>query len=162
MSIYERTFKLSASALSGEPSFPVGIIGGAVVFSMEQVILDLDIAASQQNLLKEIGENQFEESLELIREKGIGGLFIDTDHTAKNFREYLTMPKVLKSIKNTNVTEALRNDPVQLAHQKCLAILESVKPYEVDEDSQKLLIKWLKLQPKNLLLLRGRWNKSGR
>jgi trimethylamine---corrinoid protein Co-methyltransferase len=155
MSIYERTFKLSASAFSGEPSFPVGIIGGAVVFSMEQAILDLDIAANQQNLLKEIGENQFEESLELIREKGIGGLFIDTTHTAKNFREYLTIPKVLKSFKNTNVSEALRHDPVQLAHQKCLDILESVKPFEINEDKSKAIDKVVEAAAKELASIKG-------
>jgi trimethylamine---corrinoid protein Co-methyltransferase len=155
MSIYERTFKLSASAFSGEPSFPVGIIGGAVVFSMEQVILDLDIAASQQNLLKEIGKDQFDKSLELIREKGIGGLFIDTAHTAKNFREFLTIPSVLKSIKDTNVQAALRNDPVQLAHQKCMDILESVKPYEIGEDKSRAIDKVVAAAAKELASIKG-------
>ena len=85
LSIYERTFKAFCSSLAGEPSFPVGIIGGAVVFSPEQVLLDLDIAATQAQLLRGIGGEHFGESLDLIREKGIGGLFLDTEHTARPF-----------------------------------------------------------------------------
>ena len=155
LSIFERTFKAFASALAGEPSFPVGIIGGAVVFSMEQVILDLDIAAYQYNYIKGIGGNHFTESLELVREKGISGLFINTDHTAKNFRNYLTFTNAIKSIKNTNVDDALKNDPVEFAHKKCLDILSSTKSYQIDEERAKAIDKIVEEASKELSLIKG-------
>lgn len=155
LSIFERTFKAFASALAGEPSFPVGIIGGAVVFSMEQVILDLDIAAYQYNYIKGIGGNHFAESLELIREKGISGLFINTDHTAKNFRDFLTFPKAISSIKSTSVSEALNKDPVELAHKKCLDILSSTKSYQIDEERVKAIDKVVEEASKELSLIKG-------
>jgi trimethylamine--corrinoid protein Co-methyltransferase len=115
LSIFERTFKMSTAFLAGEPSFPVGLIGGAVVFSMEQVILDLDIATFQHNYTRGIGGEHFDGVLDLIKEKGIGGIFIDTDHTVKNFRDNLTMTKYIKNLKSTDVRDAAKNEPVELA-----------------------------------------------
>jgi len=63
---------------------------------MEQVILDLDIADNQQNLLKEIGENQFEESLDLIREKGIGGFLLTRPILQKISGNILPYPSIKK------------------------------------------------------------------
>lgn len=155
LSIYERTSKAMASSLAGEPSFPVGIIGGAVVFSMEQAILDLDIAQFQQNYMRGIGGEHFLESLELIREKGIGGLFIDTEHTASNFRKCLTFTMAIKNIKSTSVSDALKSDPVELAHQKCLEILKGVKPYQVEEDKVKAIDEIVAAASKELSSIRG-------
>ena len=155
LSIYERTFKATVSSLAGEPSFPVGIIGGAVVFSMEQVILDLDIAVYQKNLVKGIDADHFSQSLELIRQKGTGGLFINTEHTAKNFKDCLTFTRAIKNIKNTNVAEALKSDPVELAHSKCLEILQTVKPYHIEEDKARAIDNVVKAAAKELSSISG-------
>ena len=106
LSIFERTFKISCSSLAGEPLFPVGIIGGAVVFAPEQVLLDLDIAAYQYQFMQGIGGDHFGDGAALIREKGIGGSFITTDHTAANFRKCLLIPKIFSLLKSTNVESA--------------------------------------------------------
>ncbi|MCL5072435.1 MAG: trimethylamine methyltransferase family protein, partial [Actinobacteria bacterium] len=155
LSIFERTFKAMASALIGEPSFAAGLIGGGVVFSMEQAIIDLDIAACQSRYARGIGGDEFSDSLELIRDKGIGGLFIDTDHTARNFRNYLTMTRVIKNLKSTSVEEAAKNDPVDLAHAECLNILESTPPYSIEEDKAKEIDKLVKSAEKELASLKG-------
>ena len=155
LSIYERTFKTMNSALAGEPSFQVGLIGGAVVFSIEQVLLDLDIAAYQNQYMKGIGGDHFTDSLELIREGGIGGLFIDSKHTANNFRESLTMTRTLNRVKSTSVTEALKNDPVDLAHKRCLEILEDSEPYNIDEDKAKEIDKIVEASEKELSSVTG-------
>ncbi|MFC2145020.1 trimethylamine methyltransferase family protein [Actinomycetota bacterium] len=155
LSIYERTFKTMNSALAGEPSFQIGLIGGAVVFSIEQVILDLDIATYQNQYMKGIGGDHFTDSLELIRERGIGGLFIDSKHTANNFRECLAMTRTLNRIKSTSVTEALKNDPVELAHKRCLEILEDVEPYSIDENKAKEIDKIVEASEKELSSVTG-------
>lgn len=155
LSIFERTFKAMASALIGEPSFAAGLIGGGVVFSMEQAIIDLDIAACQNRYVRGIGGDEFKESLELIRDKGIGGLFIDTDHTARNFRNYLTMTRVMKNLKSTSVEEAAKNDPVNLAHEKCLDILKSTPLYSIGEDKAKEIDKLVEAAQKELTSLKG-------
>jgi trimethylamine---corrinoid protein Co-methyltransferase len=158
LSIFERTFKAMASALIGEPAFAAGLIGGGVVFSMEQAIIDLDIAGCQNRYVMGIGGDEFYDALELIREKGIGGLFIDTDHTVKNFRNYLNMTKVLKNLKSTSVEEAVKNDPVYLAHERCLDVLESTPLYFIGEDKAKEIDKLVDAAEKELASLRGALN----
>ena len=134
LSIYERTLKSVAAALAGEPSFDVGILGGGVVFSPEQMIIDLDIARAHHGLCRGIGGNRFEESLALIRERGIGGLFVDTDHTVAHFREELWIPDVLIRFKGSEAEHALRYDPVDEARERWHAILSRTEPYEIDSD----------------------------
>jgi len=139
LSIFERTFKAFCSALAGEPSFPVGIIGGAVVFSQEQVLLDLDIARTQAHYMGGIGGEHFAESLALIRERGIGGLFLDTEHTAAHFRECLMMPAVLARLKSTDVAAAAASGPVEAAHRRCREILAAAPPYCIEEDKARAI-----------------------
>jgi trimethylamine:corrinoid methyltransferase-like protein len=135
LSIYERTFKAFSAALAGEPAFPAGIIGGAVVFSPEQVLLDLDIAASQAQLLRGIGGEHFAESPALIRARGIGGLHVDSEHTARHYRECLQLPSVLPRLKSTGPGGALSGDPVELAHDRYREILEA-NPLRDPEDDK--------------------------
>jgi trimethylamine--corrinoid protein Co-methyltransferase len=141
LSIYERMLKSLPSSLSGEPMFNAGILGGGVVFSPEQLMMDIDIAYSQYFLCKGIGGKNFDDSVDLIREKGIGGLFIDTDHTAKHFREYLWIPQVFERLKSTDVENALENDPVEIAHQKWKDILEKTELFTIDRDRMKAIEK---------------------
>ena len=155
LSVYERTFKETVSTLAGEPSFPVGIIGGAVVFAMEQVILDLDIAANQEQIIKGIGGKHFEESLELIREKGIGGLFIDTAHTAKNFRDNLTFRHSLVNLKNTDVRESRAIDPVETAHKRCVDLISNAAPYQIEDDKSRAIDAVVKAAAKELSSITG-------
>lgn len=155
LSIYERTLKSLCSALAGEPAFPVGLIGGGVVFSMEQVLLDIDIAYTQNQYMNGIGGEHFKESLDLIQERGISGLFIDHEHTAENFRDCLNIPRIFRRIKNTDVTQALKLDPVELAHKKCLDILDSAKQYQIDSDKAKAIDKVLEDAAKELANITG-------
>jgi trimethylamine---corrinoid protein Co-methyltransferase len=139
LSIFERTFKATATNLAGEPVFPVGIIGGAVVFSIEQVIIDLDIAAYARQLCQGIGGTQLAQSLALIREKGIGGLYLDTEHTALNFRESLVMPSVMTRLKSTDVSNARAHDPVDAAHARCSDILSRTPMFTVDDARRRAI-----------------------
>jgi trimethylamine:corrinoid methyltransferase-like protein len=139
LSIFERTFKATATNLAGEPTFPVGIMGGAVVFSIEQAILDLDIALYQRQLCQGIGGAHFEESLQLIRERGIGGLYLDTDHTAMHFRECLAMPRVMTRLKSTDVPNAQAHDPVEAAYARCRDILARTPLYTIDDTRRRAI-----------------------
>jgi len=139
LSIFERTFKATATNLAGEPVFPVGIIGGAVVFSIEQVIIDLDIAAYARQLCQGIGGADLAESLHLIREKGIGGLYLDTEHTAMHFRESLVMPSVMTRLKSTDVANAATHDPVDAAHARCNDILARTPMFTIDDTRRRAI-----------------------
>jgi trimethylamine:corrinoid methyltransferase-like protein len=139
LSIYERMLKSVPAALSGEPLFNVGILGAGVVFSPEQLLIDLDIAFSQHALCRGIGGDHFAGSLDLIRDKGIGGLFIDTEHTAANFRECLWIPRIFERLKNTDVREALGRDPVEIAHARWKEILAKTRMHCIDDAKRRAI-----------------------
>lgn len=139
LSIFERTAKAFSTALAGEPSFNIGILGGGVVFSPEQVMIDLDIAYSHHHFCRGIGGEHFRSSLDLIRERGIGGLFIDTEHTAHNYRECLWIPGIFERLKSTDVQNALAHDPVEIAHGKWRDILEKTEPYSIDAEKRRAI-----------------------
>jgi trimethylamine--corrinoid protein Co-methyltransferase len=139
LSIFERTYKIAHSGLSGEPAFPVGILGGGVVFSPEQVMLDLDIANAHYRFVRGIGGDEFDEALELIREKGIGGLFVDTDHTVESFRETLWLPAVFERLKDTDIGKARSKDPVERAHEKWRQIVSDTDEYQIDPDRKRAI-----------------------
>jgi len=141
LSIYERTLKSLTAALAGEPMFNVGILGGGVVFSPEQLIIDLDIARAYHTLCRGIGGNHFEESIDLTRERGIGGLFIDTDHTAAHFRECLWIPAILTRFKGADAEHALRYDPVDAAYERWRDILARTERYEIDGTRRRAIDK---------------------
>jgi trimethylamine--corrinoid protein Co-methyltransferase len=133
LSIFERTLKASCTSLAGEPQFPVGILNGGVVFSPEQVLIDLDIARSQRAFMNGVGGGHFAAAVALIREKGIGGLFVDTEHTAAHYRECLWIPNLFERLKSSDVANALRHDPVETAHERWREIVEKTEMYEIDD-----------------------------
>jgi trimethylamine:corrinoid methyltransferase-like protein len=155
LSLYERACKVFSAALAGEPSFPVGIIGGAVVFSAEQVLLDLDIAAAAVQYSRGIGGEHFAAALELIRARGIGGLHLDTDHTAAHFRECLQLPVVLTRLKSTDVQNALAHDPVELAHARVEDILARTPLYEIERERARAITGVVREAEKELASLSG-------
>jgi trimethylamine--corrinoid protein Co-methyltransferase len=139
LSIYERMLKSYCAALSGEPMFTVGILSSGVVFSPEQIMIDLDIAHSLYHFCRGIGGDHFDESIDLIRERGIGGLFIDTNHTAKHFRECLWIPQIFERLKSTDVQNALAHDPVEIAHRKWKMIRDKTDMYTIDDVRRKAI-----------------------
>lgn len=155
ISIYERMLKSFCASLSGEPLFNIGILGAGVVFSPEQLMIDLDIAYSQHAFCRGIGGEHFDESLDLIREKGIGGLFIDTDHTAGHFRECLWIPRIFERLKSTDVKNALQHDPVEIAYKKWTEILDKTEMYTIDDDRRKAIDDVVKRASRTLSLIEG-------
>jgi trimethylamine--corrinoid protein Co-methyltransferase len=155
LSIFERTCKVAYSGLSGEPAFPVGILGGGVLFSPEQVMLDLDIAAAHCRFVRGIGAEEFDDALELIRARGIGGLHIDTEHTVHHFRETLWLPAVFERIKGTDIAAARSRDPVEKAHEAWKAILGSTREFRIDSDRRRAIAEVVKRAAVELAPLSG-------
>src|SRR5208337_1174310 len=85
--IFERTLKSTLAALSGESTYVVGILAGGNVFSPEQMMLDLDIGSAHHHFLGVFDSEDLSSAVPLLREKGIGGFFMDTEHTVANFRQ---------------------------------------------------------------------------
>jgi trimethylamine--corrinoid protein Co-methyltransferase len=91
---YERTLKqLSYELLDKNKSdlfdrgLGVGSLGGGLVFSPVQAILDIEFGKGIMRLTKGVRINKDTIALDVIKEVGIGGNFLNHDHTLKNFKD---------------------------------------------------------------------------
>jgi len=148
--MFERTFKMAVTAACGEFNFPVGILAGGNIFSPEQAMLDMDVAAAVYRFFKGAGDDEFNEAVDLIREKGIGGVFMDTEHTAKNLRKQLCFYKTFKRNKTNDPEDMKKQDPVRLAHERWREILASTSRYELEDDRIKEIDKIVQRAEKHL------------
>ena len=147
LALYERTMKSCLALLAGEPMFNAGILGGGIVFSPEQLMLDMDMLHGLAHFCEGMGDDRgdrgdrFDESLKLIREQGIGGLFIDTEHTANHFRECLWMPSLLERFRGAEVEAAANYDPVHQAYKRWQAVLKDTPMHTIDRERETAIDK---------------------
>ena len=160
--------------------FNAGILGGGIVFSPEQLMLDMDMLHGLSRFCEGLGDcgeqgncgdstnhgdrpdrgghndhidrfDRYDESLKLIRERGIGGLFIDTEHTISHFRECLRVPSLLERFRGTETEAALKYDPVQRAYEQWQAILKNTPMYTIDHKREAAIDEVVRSAEKELL-----------
>jgi hypothetical protein len=62
---------------------------------------------------------------------------------------------VIKNLKSTSVEDAASNDPVKLAHERCLDILKSTPGYFIGDDKAKEIDRLVSAAQKELASLKG-------
>ena len=132
---HERTFKTTIAAMCGESAFPVGIQAAGNVFSPEQLMLDLDINTGYTRFLANFDAADLDEAVSLVRERGIGGSFLDTDHTLANFRRNIWIPKVFSRLKTNDPKDA--PDPVADAHLQWQDMVTRTDPFCLPDDKAR-------------------------
>ena len=133
----ERSFKLTGSALLGSVNYPTGALAGNTVFSPEQAIIDLETGQGLNRLLQ--GMEVTDETLctELVHEIGIGGNFFDCEHTARNFRDVVWLPRLHDRTAASPGGIARDKDMVARAHETWKGILADTDPYRLDADRSR-------------------------
>jgi trimethylamine:corrinoid methyltransferase-like protein len=131
--VFERTLKASLLAACGEFACPIGILAAGNIFSPEQMILDMDLAAALSRFYSTDG-GTLDEELALIRERGIGGSFFDTEHTAANYRRCLWSPSVFSRAKTKSAVQAGLDEPVRRAHDLWRQRLAAAQPFTLPDD----------------------------
>lgn len=86
------------AAAGGYGHIAAGLLGIDEIFSPVQMILDNEIVGALNRICKGFEINDETLALELIREVGQGGIFIDKEHTAQNFRDSLWNPSVWSKV----------------------------------------------------------------
>jgi len=91
----EKTFGLMLGIIAGVRSFTSGgVLAGAQVASLAQIVIDAELVGSVNRLLKGINCGPEELAIDLIQKVGIGGDFLAEEHTVEKFREELWFPKL--------------------------------------------------------------------
>jgi trimethylamine---corrinoid protein Co-methyltransferase len=94
----EKTYTVLYAALSGVDVIhdaAGGLLGTAMVSSYEQMVLDDEICAMVSRGLRGMEVNAESLALDVIAEVGHRGNYLSVDHTLRNFRSELFLPKFL-------------------------------------------------------------------
>lgn len=76
----------------------VGHIENAVTFSPQQLVIDNEIVRGVRHILRPIEVNDQTLALDTIRKVGIGGNYLEEDHTAEHFRQELFLSPLFQTV----------------------------------------------------------------
>jgi trimethylamine--corrinoid protein Co-methyltransferase len=133
----ERMYKLMAAASLGKVNYPAGALASNTVFSPEQAMIDLEMAAALNKLLDGVEVTDDSLYLDLIQKKGIGANFFDDEHVAANFRKILWLPELLDRSPAVCGKIDRSKDIVACAYNKWQKVLKDSQPYQLDKDKEK-------------------------
>jgi trimethylamine--corrinoid protein Co-methyltransferase len=130
----EKAFGVLAAALSGVDVIHdavSGLIGSAMMISIPQMIIDHDLCASVAYYLQGVSVSAETIAESVIEEAGIGGSFLTTDHTARNFRQSLFISPLRARNYQPDEVEALKSISLELAAEKGAEILAKFEPLPI-------------------------------
>lgn len=135
---FERGYGLLLQLIGGLwPGLACGLTGpGGNCGCLEQILLDVECVKAVERMLQPIEVNDETLSLDLIRERGIGGGFLDSEHTVKHLRETMWFPKLMirMSDEDYNHTKAT---PYTRAKSRVREILEQNDPHILTFEQEK-------------------------
>jgi trimethylamine---corrinoid protein Co-methyltransferase len=76
----------------------LGHIENAVTFSPQQVVIDNEIVRGVRHMLRPIEVNDETLALDVVKAVGIGGNYLEQDHTAAHFREELFLSPLFQTM----------------------------------------------------------------
>jgi trimethylamine---corrinoid protein Co-methyltransferase len=126
---WENTLSYLPTALSGaDILFGVGLLDGSNLLTYEQIILDAEIAAMVKRLLAPVDFDREAFCVDLIKEIGPGGVYLDQIHTVKNMRKALSLPLISDRDSYDGWVQKGRIDSLSAARAKVKEILENHQP----------------------------------
>ena len=122
----ERAFKIALTAASGHTYPSVGQLKSGLVCSPVQACLDIEAFDWMQHFMKGIDVSEEAVCLDLIQQQGVGGNFLDTDHTYRHYKAAFFFPTL--SDRNAHETR----DMVEAAQDEVERILSRTPLYTRD------------------------------
>ena len=123
----ERAFKIATLLASGVVYPSIGQLKSGLVCSPEQACLDIEAFDWMQRYLRGVEVSEETLCVDLIRERGIGGHFLNSEHTLDHFREELFLPRLAD--RNAGKTE----DMVEKAREEVAQILSQTPVFKREE-----------------------------
>lgn len=92
---YETGMGVIAALLGGTDLFNMGgLLSSLIAFDFAKAVIDNEIAMMLKRIMKSINVNKETIALEVIKDVGPGGNFMDHDHTLKYMREEVYFPEI--------------------------------------------------------------------
>jgi trimethylamine--corrinoid protein Co-methyltransferase len=140
---YERALQVLANALAGTNfiHLSIGMIEQMLTASYEQCVIDDEILEAAFVIARGIEVNRETLAVDVIREVGPGGYFLDHSHTLKHFRRLSFFPKLTNRHKWEAWQEAGGRDMRERANERARKILAEHHPDYIPEDLKQELEK---------------------
>ena len=134
----EKITRMTLAYLTGRTNYMVGMLASITRFSAEQAIIELELAKYIHAIFREIKVTEDTVPLELFRELGPGGNFINEEHTALNFRKNLWLTDIFDQTAPThNMSEDKKKDILINAHERVNEVLSKSEKYHLPDDREK-------------------------
>ena len=132
--------------ISGHGSIEAGLLGVDEIFSPVQMILDDEVTGAFKRIAQGFEVDEEALAAEVVHEVGPGGKFLDTMHTAVNFRQSLWQPSLWSREMYTVWDSKGRPTEVDKARKKYRSILEESPALEpqLSEDFERRLLQIIK------------------
>jgi len=137
-SVFEKTLTTTPLVLAGADIIHgAGCLEAALTYSLEQLVMDDEIAGAISRLVRGLEVNDETLALEIIKKVGIGGHFLGEKHTRDHVVHERWFPTLFtRDRKSEDFTSSvtLDRDLARSAKEKARRILKSHQPEPLDND----------------------------
>lgn len=150
---YERGMQVLANALAGTNfiHLSIGMMEQMMTASYEQCVIDNEILDAAFVMARGIEVNDDTLAIDVIKEVGPGGNYLDHPHTCENFRKLCWFPKLTVRDRWETWKAGGGKDMRQRANAMARKILQSHQPTYIDEKTKAELDKLAIAQQKQVI-----------
>lgn len=136
---YERALQVLTNALAGTNfiHLSIGMMEQMLLASYEQCVIDDEILGAAFRITRGIEVTPETLAVDVIKEVGPGGTFLDQPHTAKHFREVTWFPKLTNRDTYPGWMAAGGKDMRERANQRAREILETHHPKPLTDEQER-------------------------
>ncbi len=130
------------NALSGITLTKVmGTLAGGMYGSKEMLLICDEIAGMVKQILKGVQVDENTIALDIIKNVGFKGNFLEQDHTAENFRNEFYFPRLFKRQNISGWENKGKRSILDVANEKVAGIIGAAKPVELPRNAGNGLMK---------------------
>jgi trimethylamine--corrinoid protein Co-methyltransferase len=127
------------------PTVRLGVLGpSGMVCSLPHIFVDVEFVDMLNAFMDGIEVTDETLALDLIKQVGVGGNFLDTDHTARHFRKELWIPKLFERKLPANASEPPQDKVMERAIERTRETLSKPQPPPLPQDKVAELTRILK------------------
>lgn len=135
---WENAISFLLPALAGaNVLFGLGLLDGSNLLSYESIILDCEIAGMIKRILGGASFDKAAFALELIKELGPGGVFLNQKHTVEHMREELSVSLLADRDNYEGWYSKGKHKRTDIAREKVIDILTEHKPKPLAENVRR-------------------------
>jgi len=128
-----------------------GLVSNAEANSPVQLVVDDEYLGAIKRFCAGFEVNEETLAWDLLRQRGIGGNFLDAEHTARHFRREHWQPALFSREPLNAWLAGERKLAADLAREKAEAILRDHHPQGMDEETEQALVQVIRQAERELL-----------